>query len=166
METCRGDEAPGRLGIIARQVAPELGGVADVILFWELYWFIREQAAQVGCLDCLKAVFADDLHWGNNEARRWSQMFAYMTVDLIFTTYGYVFHDFYPEVRGFGRCFWVPHSASPDFLVPFNAGAENALLLSRAISHHYPLRERLMTLCQEGALPHRAPPAPRLWNGL
>ena len=101
-------------------------------------------------LGCLKALVADDLHWGPREERRYSQLLSYMVVDLVFATYGYVFHEFYPEARAFSRCVWMPHSASPDFLVPFNADAENAIFLSGAISAAYPLREQMQALCEAG----------------
>jgi Glycosyl transferases group 1 len=75
---------------------------------------------------------------------------TYMVVDLVFSTYGYVFHEYYPEVRDFCRCVWLPHSASPDFVIPFNPEAENTLLLSGAISGCYPLREKMKALCDTG----------------
>ena len=46
------------------------------------------------------------------------------------SSYAYVFSDFYPELRGRKTAVWIPHSASPDFVLPFNDRPENAILLS------------------------------------
>jgi len=45
---------------------------------------------------------------------------------------------------------WVPHSASPDFMVPYNPRPENSVLLSGAVSRHYPLRAQLKRLHERG----------------
>ena len=140
----------GKPGALEDKLTRELDGLPEVILIWGASWFLTENAEQLESLDCLKALVADDLHWGPNEERRWGQTLTYMIVDLVFSTYGYVFHDFYPEVRNFSRCIWMPHSASPDFLIPFNPDAESTLLLSGAISGCYPLREKMKALCDTG----------------
>ncbi len=137
-------------GPLRDQLSNELDGLPEVILIWGASWFIEQHAAEIERLDCLRALVADDLHWGPGEERRFGQMLTYMIVDLVFATYGYVFHEFYPEVRDFARCIWMPHSASPDFVLPFNPEAENALLLSGAISSCYPLREKMKALCDLG----------------
>ena len=137
-------------GTLRDKLRRELGALPEVILIWGASWFISDNAEQIDSLDCLKALVADDLHWGPNEERRWSQLLTYMVVDLVFSTYAYVFHEFYPEARNFCRCIWLPHSASPDFLVPFNSQAENALLLSGAIFTCYPLRVKMKALWEVG----------------
>jgi hypothetical protein len=138
-----------RHGPLRDRLWSELGEEPEVILFWELDWFVAGLADQVERLDCLKAFIANDLHW-KSEASRWNRILCYMIVDIVFSTYAYRFHEFYPEVREFARCIWLPRSASPDFLLPFNFEAENAVLLSGALSSCYPLRRRMKDLCDSG----------------
>jgi hypothetical protein len=151
-------------GVFRDKLRAELGGEPEVIVFWELYQFVARHADQIERLDCLKAIVVDDLHWRTEQAR-WSQMLTYMIVDLIFSTYAYVFHESYPEAREFARCIWMPHSASPDFLVPYNHKPENALLLSGAISDRYTLRQKLKALCDDGQhrIVHHPHPGP-VWQ--
>ena len=50
------------------------------------------------------------------------------------------------------RVVWVPHAASPEFLLPLNESAENVIFLSGMINHYYPLRQRLKSLADEAEL--------------
>ena len=153
-----------RPGPLAEKLKQELDGMPEVILIWGASWFITDNSEQIERLDCLKALVADDLHWGHQDERRWGQSLTYMIVDLVFSTYGYVLYEFYPEVRDFSRCIWLPHSASPDFLLPFNPEAENTLLLSGAISGVYPLREKVKALCDSGGIRIFHHSSPGLWD--
>jgi hypothetical protein len=139
-----------RPGSLSDKLKQEFGELPQVILVWGASWFISENAEQIESLDCVKALLADDPHWGPDDEPRWGQCLTYMIVDLVFATYGYALHDFYPEARNFSRCIWLPHSASPDFFLPFNPQAENTLLLSGATSRVYPLRELVKALCDSG----------------
>jgi hypothetical protein len=124
----------------------------DVILFWEGYEFIRAFAQPIQALACRKAIFADDLH-GDSEASRCARLTAYLICDTVFPTYGARFEELFPEVYRFNRVVWVPHSASPDFLMAWNERPENAVLLSGAIDQHYPFREAMKALCDARSYP-------------
>ena len=118
-----------------------LGEIPEVILFWETYDLCIAMAPAllgVGCRTCL---FADDLHW-RSDADRAMKLRGMALCDSILSTYAYALNEFYPELAN-KTVEWVPHSASPDFVLPFNDRAENAILLSGAINGNYPLRPRI-----------------------
>ncbi len=141
-------EDPAPLG---DQLRARLGELPEVILFWEGYELIFTHLADLVDLDCLKVVFADDLHCFDEDS--WLQKrLSYQVCDLILTAYADVFPEFYPELAPDKPVVWVPHGASPDFLMPFNPRAENAVVLSGAIDHHYPLRQRMLELATDPAL--------------
>lgn len=132
------------------ELAARLGRVPETILFWESYDLLNARAADVLGLDCRKCVFADDLHsW--DAGMKQSKRNAYLMCDTVLSTYAYVIEDFFPMLSRTKRVVWVPHSASPDFMLPFNERPENAVLLSGAVSHHYKLRPRLWRLRESGA---------------
>jgi hypothetical protein len=135
-----GDPRPLRDAILGRFDADP-----EVILFWEGYGLINRHARQIEALDCRKAILADDLHW-LNEAARWSKLLAYLLCDVVISTYAYRFDELYPEASRLKRVVWSPHSASVDFLLPFNEAAENAVFLSGAVNSAYPLRQMLWAL--------------------
>jgi hypothetical protein len=60
-----------------------------------------------------------------------------------------VFDRFFPEVAATKEIVWVPHAASPEFLLPFNESAENVVLLSGMVNDYYPLRLRLRAMASE-----------------
>ena len=128
------------------------GEMPDVILFWGADGFINKRAKEVYGLDCHKCIFSDDLHW-HNEAAHLRNHISFWLCDTIFSTYAYAFKNFYPQIYETRRVVWVPHSASPDFLLAFNERAENVVFLSGAINRHYPLRERMKSLHNRGAYP-------------
>jgi len=128
-----------------------LGEIPEAILFWEVFDLCAAMQPALGDLGCRGCLFADDLHqlWGR-EKLRGTKLQAFSRCDTILSSYAYVFHDFYPELRGHKQPVWVPHGASPDFDLPFNENPENAILLSGAGGEHYPLRGRMKDLQEEG----------------
>jgi hypothetical protein len=128
-----------------------LGEIPEVVLFWETYDLLNALMPALRDLGCRAVLFADDLHllWGH-ESMREAKLLALSQCDLVLTSYAYVFDDFYPELRGRQAPEWIPHSASPDFVVPFNETPENAILLSGAVGPLYPLRLRMKELQQDG----------------
>jgi hypothetical protein len=131
-----------------------VGEVPQVILFWETYDLFNAVAPELRELGCRTALFADDLHMLlEDESKRDSKLQAFGQCDLALTPYGYIFDEFYPELRGTTKVVWAPHAASPDFALPFNDQPENAILLSGAIGSLYPLRVRLKTLLAEQRYP-------------
>jgi hypothetical protein len=149
---------PRRLSEILRA---DFGEVPGVVLFWESYGLVCDRAAQIEELDCLKVVFADDLHRGTNQdTYRYSQLLAYMLCDVVLSTYAYRVHDFFPEARNFAEVVWVPHAASPDFLLPFNEDAEDAIVLSGALSRAYPMRQTMKEIHDRGCYRIRHHPHP------
>src|SRR5262249_18308397 len=99
-----------------------------------------------------KCFFSDDLHWHHDDTRL-TRHVTFALCDTIFATYGYRFHDFYPDIAKLRNIVWVPHAASPDFLLAYNEHATNAIFLSGAIDDHYPLRQQLKELADH----HRYP---------
>jgi hypothetical protein len=131
----------------------------EVILFWEGYGLIHRHARRFDNLGCKKVIFADDLHW-HSEGMRWSKLLAYLLSDTIISAYADRFEAFYPEVCRLKSIVWSPHSASPDFVLPFNERAENAVFLSGSVSSVYLLRRIMSELGETGAHPivrHRHP---------
>ena len=105
-------------------------------------------------LGCRTVLFADDMHmlWGQ-ESRRSAKLQAFSQCDVLLASYAYVFDEFYPELRGRKTVVWTPHSASPDFGLPFNNDPENAVLLSGALGGLYHLRLQLKELQKQGRYP-------------
>jgi hypothetical protein len=128
-----------------------LGEIPEAILFWETYDLCIALMPALRELGCLGYLFADDLHqlWGSEHLRD-VKLQAFSACDTILSTYATVFEQFYPELDGGRKVVWTPHSASPDFVLPFNPEPENAILLSGAIGEHYPLRGRMRDLQEEG----------------
>jgi hypothetical protein len=125
------------------------GQLPEIILFWEGYELLSARAAEVSRLRCHKFILADDLHWWNERMRQ-NKLVGFALCETVLSTYGYVWDHFYPELRGAKKVVWVPHSASPDFLLPYNQHPENAILLSGAVTHHYPLRQQMKVLHDQG----------------
>jgi Glycosyl transferases group 1 len=131
-----------------------LGEIPEVILFWEAYDLcvaMRPALLDIGCREC---VFVDDLHW-RDDADREVKSLGLSLCDTILSTYAYIFDDYYPELRNRKKIVWAPHSASPDFVLPFNDRPQNAVLLSGAVNEHYPLRQRMKKLRDDGRYPIR-----------
>ena len=128
-----------------------LGEVPEVVLFWETYDLFNSVQPALRDLGCRLILFADDLHllWGH-ESKRDAKLRAFSECDKVLTSYAYVFDELYPELRGRKTAVWIPHSASPDFVLPFNLRPENAILLSGFIGALYPLRTRMKELQQAG----------------
>src|SRR5262249_8848485 len=140
LEDIWGDPRPLRDAILGR-----FDEEPEVILFWEGYGLINRHSRPIEALDWKKVILADDLHW-IIEAARWSKLLAYLLCDVVIGTYAYRFEELYPEVSRLKRFVWSPHSASADFLLPFNEAAENAVFLSGAVNSAYPLRPMLWAL--------------------
>jgi hypothetical protein len=124
-----------------------LGEIPDVVLFWETYDLVNLIVPELRDLGCRTALFADDLHmlWGH-ESKRGAKLQAFSQSDVILASYGYLFDEFYPELCGRKTVIWSPHSASPDFVLPFNSRPENDILLSGCIGPLYPLRSLMKKL--------------------
>jgi hypothetical protein len=69
---------------------------------------------------------------------------------VVLAAYADQFPKVFPEVCRLGRVVWVPHSASPDFLIPWNAQAENSVFISGQVNHHYPFRQQMKSLYETG----------------
>lgn len=130
----------------------EFGQIPEAILFWQAYEFLNAQAADIRRLDSRKFFFADDLHWWSEEDRQ-EQIVSFELCETILSTYAYTLYRFYPEVFGVKKVVWIPHSASPDFLLAFNEHPVNAILLSGVVHDYYPLRMQMKALCDKGAYP-------------
>jgi hypothetical protein len=67
-----------------------------------------------------------------------TKMLALTVADVILASYAPVFERFYPEIAAARRVVWVPHAASPEFILPLNESAENVIFLSGMVNHYYP----------------------------
>lgn len=111
-----------------------VGGWPRAVLFWESYpelvrygQALREQGARI-------YVMTDDLHHprpGMDEALR--------LADGVLSTYAPRVEVYLRGVEA-SRVTWVPHAASPDFLLPLNDDPRPVVFVSGAMSHAYPLR--------------------------
>lgn len=122
----------------------------EVILFWEGYELLTARALEIQRLPCRKAILADDLHWWD-AGMRLRKTVGFALCDTVISTVGYAWNGLYPEFAGTKKVVWVPHSASLDFMVPYNATPENAIFVSGATGNYYPLRDRMKALSQAGA---------------
>ena len=123
----------------------KFGELPTSILFWEGYQFLKAHERPIAHLDARKAIFADDLHY-SNESMKMDRLIAFALCQTVLATYAPVWNEFYPEFRGAKRVVWVPHSASPDFVLAYNQFPENSILLSGAMTYHYPLRQQMKAL--------------------
>lgn len=136
-------------GTIQDNLVAEFGEVPESIIFWEDYNQLRVRAEEIYRLDCRKSVLADDLHYWDEPGRQ-KKLVGSALCDTILSTCGYVWDSFYPEFCGTKKVVWIPHSASPDFMLPYNPNPENSILLSGAIGRYYPLRQQMRALCERG----------------
>jgi hypothetical protein len=126
---------------VDRILAAEFGELPETILFWEDY-ILSVRARGLADLDCRKYIFADDLH-SRDEATKRAKHSAYSICDSVLATYAYAFESYFPDLSPAKEVIWIPHAASPDFMLPLNDQPVNAVLLSGALNHHYPLRQQL-----------------------
>ena len=133
-------------GTVAERLVHEFGELPEVILFWEAYEFMNAHARDIHKLRSRKIILTDDLHWGKRQ-----KAVSYALCDLVLATCAYLWDRLYPDFAGTKPLAWVPHSASPDFMVPYNSHPENSIFISGAAGRCYPLRERMWTLHAQGA---------------
>lgn len=134
-----------RPGSLRQKLLDEFGQLPATVLFWEGYEFLNAHAHEICRLDARKAILADDLHWWNPAMRR-EKLVGFAICDTVLSTYGYVWDEFYPELRRIKEVVWVPHSTSSDFMLSYNPRPDNSILLSGAMTSHYPLRRLMKTL--------------------
>lgn len=137
-------------GTIRDKLMEEFDELPESILFCQAYELLHAQAKDIYRLNCRKSIFADDLHWWDEQMRQ-TKSVSFALCDTILSTCGYIWPRFYPEFCSTKKVVWIPHSASPDFMLPCNPRPENSILLSGAISCHYPLRQQLKALQAQGS---------------
>jgi hypothetical protein len=136
-------------GSLEHKLRIALGQLPELIIFWEAYELVYRHCREMQGLKCRKFFFADDLHWWNRRMRE-MKVIVFGVSDAILSPYVYGWTSLFPELAR-KRTMWVPHSASTDFILPFNEDAENAIFLSGAINEAYPLRQRMLELHREGS---------------
>ena len=141
-----------------------LGRIPEVILIWGGYDFAAAHSKSFMRLDCYKGYFIEDMH-GRGSGEKDKTRTAFELCDVVFAAYANVFADFYPEIASRKPVVWVPHSASPLFKLAFNEQAENAIFLSGAISHFYPLRQQMKALRENPAYSIEYHPHPGYYTG-
>jgi hypothetical protein len=153
-----------RSGSLTDKLFAEFGQLPEIILFWEAYELMQKHAAELYRLDCRKFVFADDLHWFDEPTRQ-KKCLGFALSDAVLATYGYQWDHHYPEFGGTKRVVWTPHAASPDFMLPYNAGAQNFIMLSGAMTYHYPLRQQMKHLHDRASYAIVYQPHPGYYTG-
>lgn len=139
-------------GTVEGKIREACGEMPEVILFWEGYHPMAAHAPDVAGLRCRKYFFADDVHYRNGDEAHVKFM-CYAVCDTILCCYAYAFDRFYPRLAGLKRLEWVPHSASPDFMLRYNDDPKNAILLSGCLEYHYPFRQQALRLRERRAYP-------------
>jgi len=150
-------------GSLEHKLRIALGQLPELIIFWEAYELVYRHCREMQGLKCRKFFFADDLHWWNRRMRE-MKVIVFGVSDVILSPYVYGWTSLFPELAR-KRTMWVPHSASTDFMLPFNEDAENAIFLSGAINEAYPLRQRMLELHREGSHPIRYHRHPGYYSG-
>lgn len=145
-----GDRFWNGRGTLRTTLLREFGELPEVILFWEGYYPLVEHAADVVRLDCRKCFFADDLHGKDLEEKRY-KFLCFLMCDTVLSPYAYLFDRHYPQFARMKRVEWAPHSASPDFMLGYNARPSNAILLSGSLEYHYPFRVQMKRLQERRA---------------
>jgi hypothetical protein len=142
------------------------GQTPDVILFWETYALVVGMLPQLLHWRCRTCMFVDDLHSNQHQVpNRLFKLLALSLCNPILSPYAYLFDHFYPELRGRKHVVWTPHSASPDFALPFNKEPDNRIFLSGAMSACYPLRLRMKEIYDRGSPDIRFHPHPGYGGG-
>jgi glycosyl transferase family 1 len=121
----------------------------QVLLFWETYHLMDVHQPSIDRMDCHKVFYAEDLHHGDGRDRHRAMSIC----DTILAAYAPVFSEHYPRIAAEWPVVWIPHSAGPDFFLPFNEDPEPLVFLSGAVSWHYPLRIQVKELADRGAAP-------------
>jgi hypothetical protein len=132
-------------GRIKDRLMEEFGEMPEVVLFWEGYDYLKHYVQELLRLNCHKYLFADDVHWGWPEEGQ-KKFLCYVACDTILSPYAYLFDKFYPHLSSVKRLVWVPHSASTDFMLPYNEQPRNAILLSGCLEYYYPFRQQMKRL--------------------
>ncbi|HEV8428029.1 MAG TPA: glycosyltransferase [Pyrinomonadaceae bacterium] len=138
-----------RPGSLEHKLRAVFGELPEIIIFWEAYELVYRHIFEMQRLKCRKVFFADDLHWWGRRMREMKTV-VFAVSDVILSPYVYRWARLFPELVK-KRVVWVPHSASPDFMLALNSGAENSIFLSGAINEAYPLRQRMLQLHREGS---------------
>ena len=137
-------------GTMKEKFVGHFGELPDSILFWESYELCSAEARDIYRLDCRKYFLTDDLQvW--DPPMRIRKLVSFALCDTILCTNRSVWNSFYPEFAGTKKVIWIPHSASPDFMLPYNPNPENSILLSGAIDREYPMRQQMKALCEQGS---------------
>lgn len=143
------DALLGRGGSIRERLLRRFDELPEALLICESYNRISADRDALRRLGCRLFVLADDLHARGEELRH--KRASFELCDRVLSTYGNVFAEHYPEI-GDRKVAWVPHAASPDYLLPFKRRPRNVVLLSGAVSPRYPLRLRFEELRADPAL--------------
>ncbi len=138
-----------RAGTLEHKLRDAFGELPEIIIFWETYELACMHVREMQRLKCRKFFFADDLHSWNRTMHE-MKVVVFAVLDAILSPYVYCWEKVFPELSH-KRVIWVPHSASADFMLPFNAEAENSIFLSGAMNEAYPLRQRMLELHRDSS---------------
>jgi hypothetical protein len=145
------DELTSQPNSLRERIRERCGALPDVVLFWESYHLVTSACLQLFNANFCVAIYCEDLHWFH-EGMRATKMLALSVANIILASYAPVFERFFPEVAALKRAVWVPHAASPEFMMPLNDSAQNVVFLSGKIDDYYPLRQRLKALAEKTEL--------------
>ena len=124
-----------------------------VVLLWDvnlLRWYrLHEQWVKLFQTTRIRiTAFIDDLHFASGGERRSRTYLFQSIVSEIFSTYPYLFHNYYYNVSR-SKITWLPHAASTLSYRSINTSAENVLFVSGAnLIDWYPCRFRGFLVCK------------------
>lgn len=122
--------------------------IPKVILFWHTHThdIIKTHFNNILQTDWIKCLYMDDLHiHGKNRELQAFRESLTSNFDYIFSTYAYTFSRFYPKTD-INKVIWYPHNINNKFKVELNDNPINKILLSGAMTVHYPFRNHMKTL--------------------
>ncbi|UJR22735.1 hypothetical protein I4U23_025769 [Adineta vaga] len=124
-----------------------------VILIWDINVVLWHKISVYwqNVFETLKirlVVFIDDLHYTEKDYYRSRQYLFESFASEIFSTYAYLFHNYYPNISA-KQITWLPHAASQLSFHSINQTAENLLFVSGAnLMEWYPCRALAFGLCR------------------
>ena len=132
------------------------GRAPDVVLFRESlelmaeFSLFRNSINGAAFFNTQVWVLLDDSHWhgrseGEASAHRIARSLNLAKADLILATYAYTLPKYYPNLNP-SRVMWLPHAASPEFVLSLNPHPRVAAFVAGTLSKWYPLRQQAAAL--------------------
>ena len=136
----------------------ERGRAPDVVLFRESLEIMAEfsnfRRSKEGFAFAKTQVWVmlDDSHWhgrskGEATAHHLARSQNLAKADVIVATYAYTLPKYYPNLNP-SSIMWLPHAASPEFVLSLNPHPRVAAFIAGTLSKWYPLRQQAAALAR------------------